>query len=101
MVDFAKAFDVTDHKLLLRKLRLYGIDNSFVNFISSYLSGRTQIVPMELQTSSVKDISYGVPQESVLGPILFSIYINDLPLQISANCDRFADDTTIFFFNCV
>ena len=95
IVDFMKAFDVIDHDLLLKKLKLYGFSKSALELISSFLSDRKQIVSINGSESSSQVIKYGVPQGSVLGPVLFSIYINDLPLSITALCDMFADDTTI------
>ena len=90
-----KAFDVIDHTLLSRKLILYGLESDAVALIYSFLSNRRQAVLLNSVTSQLMPISYGVPQGSVLGPIIFSIYINDLPLHISSDCELFADDTTV------
>lgn len=94
-VDFAKAFDVIDHTLLIRKLKAYGLSHNTLKLMSSFLSDRKQMVSVDRVKSQLLPISYGVPQGSVLGPILFSIYINDLPLFIEPPCELFADDTTI------
>lgn len=95
-MDFAKAFDVIDHALLLRKLSIYRLPQPTQTFIASFLSGRTQKVTFNSSSSEAMPILYGVPQGSVLGPLLFSVYINDLPLHISSGqCDMLADDTTI------
>ena len=94
-VDFAKAFDVIDHNLLIKKLLLYGLSSKTVKFLSSFLGSRRQKVYQSMMCSEFLPIEYGVPQGSILGPILFSIYINDLPLYISSNCELFADDTTL------
>ena len=94
-VDFAKAFDTIDHGLLLRKLVLYRLSSTSVKLISSFLSNRRQLVYQECKTSSLSYIKYGVPQGSVLGPILFTNYINGLPLSISCPSELFADDTTL------
>ena len=94
-VDFAKAFDVIDHDLLLRKLTLYGLSNNTLHLISSFLSNREQLVCINTIKSDFLPVKYDIPQGSVLGPLLFSLYINDLPLFIKALCELFADDTTI------
>ena len=93
-VDFAKAFDVIDHDLILRKLTLYGLSNDTLHLIS-FLSNRKQLVCINTIKSDFLPVKYGIPQGSVLGPLLFSLYINDLPLFIKALCELFADDTTI------
>ena len=94
-VDFKKAFDVTDYNLLLRKLALYGMSDCVMDLISSYLSNRQQCVSVGALTSSLSTLMYGILQGSVLGPILFSLDINDLKLCIKALCELFADDTSL------
>ena len=95
-IDIAKAFDVTNHDLLLRKLTLYGLSANTLSLICSFLNIRLQKVSLKDNQSDFKTVLFGVPHGSVLGPLLFSMYINDLPLHIpSAQCDMLADDTTI------
>ena len=96
-VDFAKAFDMVNHDLLLSKLKFYGISSDTLNLLTSYLKGRTQTVVIKTDKSNTLPVTQGIPQGSTLGPLLFSIFINDLPLHISSSsCELFADDTTLF-----
>lgn len=96
--DLSKAFDCVDHEILLQKLNKYNLSLESIELIRSYLTNRTQVVRV-LGASSVESvINIGVPQGSVLGPILFLIYINDLPdIQCAGKFTLFADDTTVAF----
>ena len=97
-LDLKKAFDLVDHDILLKKLAIYLKNSSTIPFFKSYLHNRTQCVLLHGSYSSKESVKYGVPQGSVLGPILFSLFINDLPLQvkdISVDCNMLADDTTL------
>ena len=96
--DFMKAFDKVPHKRLIYKLDKYGIKGNILGWIHSFLNGRTQKVNINGSFSTAAPVSSGIPQGSVLGPILFVIYINDLPDVIDKNSFAylFADDTKIF-----
>ena len=97
IMDFAKAFDKVPHKRLLYKLRFYGISEQSVKWIDSFLSNRTQTVLLENKSSNTIPVTSGVPQGTVLGPILFLIYINDLPDYLKHSQIRlFADDSIIY-----
>ena len=96
-LDFSKAFDTVDHAILLQKLEFYGIRGSALSWFQSYLKNRKQFVSYNGATSSLKLVKCGVPQGSILGPLLFFIYINDLSNVCSCtNPILFADDTNLF-----
>ena len=97
LVDFKKAFDLVDHRILLNKLDIYGIKDETLMWFSTYLSNRRQQVSVNNTMSDFKQISYGVPQGSILGPLLFLLFINDLPLYTdNVSTDLYADDTTLY-----
>lgn len=98
MVDFRKAFDLVDHDLLLEKTKCYKCSNDFVSLMKSYLGNRQQVVSVNNEMSDSGFIKCGVPQGSILGPLLFLIFINDLPLYLpdQVKADLYADDTTIY-----
>ena len=94
-LDLSKAFDLINHSILIQKLKLYHMNTSSVTWFESYLTDRKQTVVVSGQMSDAGLITSGVPQGSVLGPLLFILYINDLPLHVTSPIDIFADDTTI------
>jgi hypothetical protein len=96
MIDFTKAFDLVDHDILIRKLQQYKCSPSANRWFASYLCGRSQKVCLSTTHSETKTIKYGVPQGSILGPLLFILNINDLEFVIKkSNGTLYADDTTM------
>lgn len=96
-VDLTKAFDLVDHALLLQRLKSIGLGNSALSWFKNYLSDRTQCVVVDNYTSSIVRVRKGVPQGSLLAPLLFSIFINELGQGIkSAKLHFYADDTIIY-----
>ena len=97
-IDLQKAFDTEDHQILLKKLEHYGVRGLANNWFKSYLTNRQQFVSVNGFNSSKKTMHYGVPQGSVLGPLLFLIYINDLNKAIKfCTTHHFADDTNLLY----
>ena len=96
--DIAKAFDTVSHSKLLLKVEAYGFKSNLLQWIRAFLNDRTQCIYVGLDVSSPKSITSGVPQGSVLGPLLFLIYVNDLPnhVQSPAGIEIFADDTKLY-----
>lgn len=96
LLDLKKAFDTVNHDILLRKLELYGITGNALSMIQSYLSDRRQKCQLDNVISSERHVKCGISQGSILGPLLFLIYINDLPECLNYATPRlFADDTNL------
>ena len=97
LLDLSKAFESTDHSLLLTKLRLLGFSNRAVDWFKSYLPGRSQIVGIGTTLSESHFTTHGVLQGSILGPVLFNIYINDLPLVPNiCSIESYVDDSKLY-----
>ncbi len=96
-LDLAKCFDTINHDMLLYKMTKYGIINDEIIWFKDYLNDRTQYVALNGKISTEKSVQIGVPQGSVLGPILFLLFVNDLPSIVSnTQCNMFADDTLFY-----
>ena len=97
LLDLQKAFDTVNHDILLRKLSAPGISDSATSWCRSYLTGRGQFVDLSGVSSPTLGITSGVPQGSILGPLLFLLYVNDMVTAIDAHCKLFiyADDSIL------
>ena len=96
LLDFSKAFDKVCHRKLLLKLEHYGVGGKIYAWIKDFLSGRTQNVVVRGTNSESSPVTSGVPQGSVLGPLLFLVYINDMPLTVESSLPLFADDSLLY-----
>ena len=95
-LDFKKAFDSVPHERLLKKLKMYGIAGKTLEWIKSFLTARTMRVSIRNAYSTWIEVTSGVPQGSVLGPLLFLLFVNDLPQWITSSLKMFADDTKLW-----
>jgi hypothetical protein len=95
LLDLQKAFDTVNHDILCNKLKAIGIDNNSVSWFRSYLSNRQQVINVNNHVSDPLDITCGVPQGSILGPLLFLIYVNDMQAAVSCQLLLYADDSSL------
>ncbi|CAB3982878.1 Hypothetical predicted protein [Paramuricea clavata] len=94
--DFSKAFDTVDFAVIIKKLHAIGFSHSSLNWILNYLTGRKQLVQVNDSQSELADVLFGVPQGSILGPMLFNLYVNDLQNDFTCRCFQYANDTTVY-----
>ena len=96
IMDFSKAFDRVPHHRLLKKIKFYGIKGPVLTWLGSFLALRSQRVLVDGESSDFCKVVSGVPQGTVLGPVLFLVFINDLPSTVNSQCKLFADDLVIY-----
>ncbi len=94
-IDPRKAFDTVNHHIMIQKLTAYGVEGYGWNWFCSYLDGRSQYVQWQGETSEQKSITIEVPQGSILGPLLFTLYVNDFPEYADNVVDMYADVNTL------
>ena len=97
LIDLQKAFDTIDHNILLEKLKAIGFCDDTVNWFHSYLTDQAFLVSIENKYSSISKISCSLPQRSILGPLLFLIYVSDMKQVVSSNLLLYADDSCLVF----
>ena len=98
-IDYSKASDTIQHERLIKKLANSNFSNSSIKIILSYLSNRQQYVQLDNKKSLYRPINFGVPQGSILGPVLFNIYVSSLPSCLKSNSSQYANDTSLYLSN--
>ena len=97
LIDLQKAFDTIDHSILLEKMSCLGFAGKTIAWFTSYLTNRSFIVNVGKESSSPGKLSCGVPQGSILGPLLFLSYVNDMPQAVNSELLLYADDTCLIY----
>ena len=100
-IDYSKASDTIQHETLIKKLANLNFSNSLIKIIFSSLSNRQQYVQLDDKKSSYRPIQFGVPQGSILGPVLFNIYVSSLPSCLKSNSIQYADDTSLYLSDSI
>ena len=100
-IGYSKAFDTIQHETLIKKLANLNFSNSSIKIIFSYLSNRQQYVQLDDKKSSYRPIYFGVPQGSILGPVLFNIYVSSLSSCLKSNSIQYADDTSLYLSDSI
>lgn len=95
LVDYSKAFDTVNFKSVIHKMHSMGFSKDFLTWMTSYLTGRHQYVMIDDKCSQRLETCFGFPQGSILGPLIFNIYVADLQKKLSCKCFQYADDTTL------
>ena len=101
LIDLQKAFDTIDHEILLCKMNYLGFTKSAIDWFRSYLANRTSVVHVNGEYSNPGNLKCGVPQGSILGPLLFLLYVNDMPQSVSCDLLLYADDSCLVFTDII
>ena len=96
LTDFSKAFDTIKYKTVLKKLNYLGFSKSFLNWTIEYLTDRWHFVQVDDKTSDRRRVNFGVPQGSIMRPLIFNLYVADLHAHVNMQCHQYADDTTLY-----
>jgi hypothetical protein len=96
ILDFSKAFDTVPHKRLLKKMESYDINGNILSWLEAWLTQQEQQVTIEGDKSSTAKVTSGVPQGTILGPLMFLLYINDIGNDITSKIRLFADDSLLY-----
>ena len=96
-IDLQKAFDTIDHAILLRKMKILGFSENVIKWFTSYLSNRVFHVNINNTLSDAGEVNCGVPQGSILGPMLFLLYVNDMAQAVNSELYLYADDSCLLF----
>ena len=96
LADFSKAFDTIKYKTVLTKLSQLGFSNDYLKWTVNYLTGRRHFVQIDDKTSGLCPVNFGVPQGSILGPLIFNLHVADLQSYVEGKCHQYADDTTLY-----
>ncbi len=96
LADFLKAFNTIKYKTVLTKLSQLGFSNDYLKWTVNYLTERQHFVQIDDKTSCLCPVNFGVPQGSILGPLIFNLYIADLQSYVEKKCHQYADDTTLY-----
>ena len=101
LADYSKAFDTVRFSTVVKKMHHMGFSRKFLEWLINYLSNRYQFVQIDDKTSDLDNVVFGIPQGSILGPIIFNLYVSDLQGQLQCRCFQYADDATLLLHSII